>query len=202
MLGELEQLPRATSMKVKEALLAAVRNTGETSVVRYRALEAVSSMSGGDVHAEVGRAYHLDDPGALAAALYAMGRSGDDRWAPHVIAQLRNTDPAIRVEATRAAGELELADAIEPLLKMITDPDPEVKQAVLEALGNIGGPQAQMVLEELAQSDDEATQSAASEALGELLFRGDPLSPIPLGLIDDETALEQEEEEDGQEPGR
>jgi HEAT repeat protein len=189
MLAELDELPDDSSARIRHALLTTVSNPQEAAPVRQRALGSVACMSGDDISREIEAAYRSDEEGSLAASLYAMGLSSDDRWSSQVLRQLRSTEPTVRFEAVRAAAEIEIEDALQPLLRMIVDPDPEVKQAVLEALGSIGGNQAEMVLEELSQTGEDATRVAALAALSELRFRTDPLATMPLSL-DDEDELE------------
>jgi hypothetical protein len=199
MLAECDELPSSTGTRVRQGLLAAVRDPSEPPVVRQRALGSVACMSGDDVNQQIEAAYGSEEEGALAAALYAMGQSNDERWSPQVLDQLKSRDPAVRYEAVRAAGVLEIEDAAEPLLRMIVDPDPQVKQAVLEALGLVGGAQAELVLEELAQTGDDPTRRAAASALSELRFRMDPLAAMPLAL-DDEDGLGHPDEDWHEEP--
>jgi HEAT repeat protein len=88
-----------------------------------------------------------------------------------VIAELDNPNPEMRYEATRACGELEASAALSALIDLIeADPDSEVQEMAIWALGCIGGKEARRVLEACCESEDEALRQAAEEALGELDF--------------------------------
>jgi HEAT repeat protein len=96
--------------------------------------------------------------------------SADPVWADAVQADLSNGDPAMRYEAARACGELEVKEAISALIRLVSDPDREVQAAAIGALGQIGGTRARRVLERCRRSEDDALRAAAEDALGELLL--------------------------------
>ncbi len=99
-----------------------------------------------------------------------MGRSADTRWAQQVRQELFSPNPELRYEAARACGELQLIEAVSELAELAEDADPEVQEAALWALGQIGGDQARKILEHYCTVEDEATQAAAEAALDELEF--------------------------------
>jgi HEAT repeat protein len=53
---------------------------------------------------------------------------------------------------------------------LIVDPDREVQQAAIFALGKIGGQEARRALQACCESDDEVIATAGDESLGELEF--------------------------------
>lgn len=176
LLSELDELAPDTAKTIHDTLLATFHSEEELEV-RRRALEAVSWMGGADVVAAIEQAYQDDDERMTVSAVFAMGRSYDERWAAIVKKELKNPRPEIRYEAARAAGELELQDAVPTLLDMIDTRDVEIREAIIEALGKIGGQRALEALYELVQSSDEAIKWAALEALETARFDDDPLSP-------------------------
>jgi hypothetical protein len=99
-----------------------------------------------------------------------MGRSADKRWAKYVLAELDSHDAAMRFEAATAAGELALAAAVDPLIRLMDDPDSSVRGAAAMALGEIGGPAARRALEAAARNNDEVLAAAAEDALETLSF--------------------------------
>ena len=78
-----------------------------------------------------------------------MGRSLDHQWNPIVIHELENMNPRIRFEAARAAGELQLRDAVQALGELTRDVEVEVQEIVIWALGEIGGEDAREILAKL-----------------------------------------------------
>jgi len=196
MVGELEELnPKMTAI-VREALLAAIHSQEQDMEVRRRALESVSCMSGDNISDLIRAAYRDKDERMTVSALFAMGRSLDDMWAPDVLRELKNARPEIRFEAARSAGELELTDAVPTLLEMLYDPESEVRDAAIEALGNIGGERALQALAELAKSDNESIRHAALEALEIARFNEDPLAPEVLSWLFEREAAERGSEDD------
>jgi HEAT repeat protein len=112
-----------------------------------------------------------------------MGRSTDGRWAREVQQELRSPSPELRYEAALACGKLQLPDAVPELEDLAEDADPEVQEAALWALGQIGGDRARQILEHYCSSTDEATRAAAEAALDELEFLYGDLSELFTRLI-------------------
>jgi len=77
----------------------------------------------------------------------------------------------IRLEAARAAGELEIKRAGPMLIEMLNDPDNDVRAAVIWSLSQIGG---QGVAEALGdfmdENEDEEEVALLEEALDNLAF--------------------------------
>ena len=113
-------------------------------------------------------AYAHDDHCLRQSAVFAMGRSVDLFWADTILAELCSGSPAMRYEAVRACGELQLERAVGGLIQLAQDPDREVQSMAIWALGQIGGSRARSALQGWAASDDEAVVLAASEALDEI----------------------------------
>ncbi len=179
LLGDLEEIDADVAKTIHDILLAKFHSEDDVEV-RRRALEAVSYIGDDDVVAAIEQAYQHPDERMTVSAVFSMGRSYDPRWAATVQKELKNPRPEIRYEAVRAAGELELEDAVPTLLDMMDTDDVEIKEATIDALGKIGGKRALEALLDLAQSADEATSWAALEALDTARFSDDPLSP---GLV-------------------
>jgi HEAT repeat protein len=176
LLGELEKIEAAPAMMVENALLGAIYDPHETLEVRRRAVESIAYSGQAQVRDIIEMAYYDDEEKMRVSAVFAMGRSADPFWHEMVIAELDNPDPEMRYEATRACGELEASAALSALIYLIeADPDPEVQEMAIWALGHIGGKEARRVLEACCESEDEALRQAAEEALDELDFLGGPL---------------------------
>jgi HEAT repeat protein len=175
MLGELEEIPEATYHKVEDALLEA-ENGKDQPEVRRRALESLGYSSRLEVQTLLESAYHREDPEWVASALFAMGRSSDERWSDNVVAMLLSDDALVRMAAVEAAGELRLTDARKILLQMLEDGEEEddVIEAAIWSLSNIGGEDVRTYLESLvALAEDDDMIEYLEEALENLSFTED-----------------------------
>ena len=170
--SEVNELPSRYGQEAAEALWDVYHDPLEHVHVRRRALEGLGCSSHPGVIRLIENAQYDDDVFMRSSALYAMGRSADVRWIPHLLPHLESEEPSVRMEAARALGELEAKPAVVPLINMLDDePDIEVRIAILEALGQIGGEKAKQALELAVESDVEAEAEAAEMAL-EHLFAG------------------------------
>jgi HEAT repeat protein len=173
LLGELEKIEAAAAMMVENALLGAIYDPHETLEVRRRAVESIAYSGQAHVQDIIEVAYCDDEEKMRISAVFAMGRSADLIWRETVRAELDNPNPEMRYEAARACGELEASAALPDLIDRIeADPDPEVQEMAIWALGRIGGKEARRVLEACCESEDEALRQVAEEALDELDFLG------------------------------
>lgn len=176
LLGELEELLPRDSQRVREALLATIRNNDEPLDVRRRAVEAISPFSDDTINDLIRDAYYDTDLKMRASALYAMGVHCDPAWLPVLLTELRSSEAELRYEAARACGEMEDERAVGALADVTRDHDLQVRTAAIESLGRIGGNTARRVLKRLLTDDDEATRDAAREALEEMDSFENPLS--------------------------
>ncbi len=173
-LRELEELDPDHALIAEQALLETIHLAAEDIEVRRRAVEAIAYSSEPGIIDIIENAYYDDDEKMQVSAIFAMGRNADKRWRPRVIDELDNPNNEIRFEAARACGELEAREAVQKLVFLIEeDPDLEVQEMAIWAIGRIGGPQARDALESCLDSDVDAIALAAEEALDELnLFDG------------------------------
>ncbi len=172
-LGEIEELPEETSNNLVDCLLRVTKGK-DSSAVRRRALEALGFASNKEVPKLIEAALQREDTDWLVSALFAMGRTYDKRWNEVVISMLDHQLPAVRFEAARAAGELEISDAVEELLDLLNDSDDEVRLASAWSLSQIGGEGIKDTLENLLKStrnDEEA--GLIQDALDNLMFNED-----------------------------
>jgi HEAT repeat protein len=173
-MGELEELDGQKALLAKEALLQTIRQGNEDLEVQRRAIEAIAYSSDPDVTQIIENAYYDDDERMQTSAIFAMGRSADPAWQQQVMTELDNPNTEMRFEAARACGELEISEAVPKLINLIEeDPDLEVQQMAIWALGRIGGNLAREALEICLESEVETLAEAAEEAMDELnLFSG------------------------------
>jgi HEAT repeat protein len=164
--------------KLRDSLMQQAGDEREETDVRRRAIESLGYLNGdAEVQELIAKSYKRGGKQA-ESAVFAMGRSMDSRWEPTILDELESDIPAMRYEAARAAGEMELEDALPLLIKMVDDPDTEVKLAAIWALGQIGGKPAAEALARVLQSDSQAIRDAAQEALQEIAFSANPLNVI------------------------
>jgi HEAT repeat protein len=177
-LADLGKLAGDRPAQLRAGLLAVARNDAEDADVRRRAVESLGYFEGDpDVTAEIQRAYA--GTGKLPiSAVYAMGRNMDPQWTPIVLRELTSPTAEMRYEAARAVGELGDEAHVPALVALLDDDDLEVRLAVIWALGQLGGRQAAVALIKLKSSDEPAIAEAADEALNELRYAANPLSPV------------------------
>lgn len=143
--------------------------------VRRRALESVAVLGGDtDVRELIRAAYEDEDEGLRASALFAMGRSLDERWLEVVLDELAGPDAELRYEAARASGLLGDDRAVPDLTRLGGDEDAEVRHAAIAALGQIGGRAAIAALRAMAVAPEEADVEAIEAALEEATSVDEP----------------------------
>jgi len=164
-LGEMEELPEGVTDRAANTLLE-VFHGKDTLEVRRRALESLGFSSRPEAAAAIDQAYSDGDELLLVSALFAMGRSLDpERWGDTVIEDLNHASPPVRFEAARAAGELQLDEAVPALGQLLDDADPDVQEISIWALGEIGGDEARRSLEEKLETADDDLSGLIEDAL-------------------------------------
>lgn len=176
--GELGYLRKGDTEQIKDALIESVEDEDEDERVRARSLEALGAISGEDTENLIESIYHEESVWLRVGAMDAMGRSCNETWLPIVIQEMENPAPEMRHAAAFAAGEIGEVDAIEPLKRVaIDDPDRDVQIAAIHALSEIGGPMSRVALKSVLYEGDDELREAVEEALTEVAFNDDPLSP-------------------------
>jgi len=170
LLGELDKLKARPFALVRKALLETIHSSLEDLEVRRRAIESIAHSSDEGVREIIEAAYYDEDERMRTSAVFAMGRSADPYWSDLVINELESARPEMRYEAAMASGELQLAEAVPFLANLINDPDREVLEAAIWALGQIGGNEARRILYACYEDGDEFLCEAVEEALTNLEF--------------------------------
>ena len=165
--GELEQLDPPIQARLTAELLTAIHLKGEGLEVRRRALESVAYACTPEVLEALETAYYHEDEQMQLSAIVGMGRSCDRRWTKIVIEELESNSAAMRFEAALASGNLALREAVPTLTTLLDDADPQVRDAVIWALGQVGGDQAKQALLAALEDADEDTAAALEDALAE-----------------------------------
>jgi hypothetical protein len=198
-LGELEKIPAELHHQIEDNLLEAAISSKDI-LVRRRALESLGYSGRDEIIPLIETAYQDKNPDWVVSALFAMGRSSNERWKKQVLSKLHAPDEDIRSEAIHAAGELELTSARSILLDMLEDEeDLELRRELIWALTKIGGEGVRNRLEEIleAEEDDEEADFI-EEAMDNLSFTED-MAQFDLFDLDPDLDLHEEEmdEEDG-----
>jgi HEAT repeat protein len=184
LLSELGKLPAERCRPVYEMMRDIILDIGEDLDVQRRALESIAYVSHNDVITMLQDAYDHPEEKMRVSAVFGMGRSADERWIEIVMGELFNVNPEMRYEAARACGELQARVAVPRLAELLDDPDREVQEAAVWALGQTGGKEARRLLEICFEEGDEVIRHAAEEALQELEFFFDQFD-FPFYTVDD-----------------
>jgi hypothetical protein len=174
-LGEFDDIPDDVHHQIEDVLLE-VLNGEDAPSVRRRALEALGFSSRYEVPVLIESSFKRQDPDWQASAIFAMGRSNDERWADHVLRMLVSENRRIRLAAVQASGELGLALARPLLLRLLEDEDDEaVAGAAIWSLSQIGGEDVRIYLQNLLDKmeDDDDQAALLEEALDNLAFTED-----------------------------
>ena len=204
-LSECEELDEECTVLLRQGLERAIHDSQEDIEVIRRSIEAISFITDDEIRRIIDRAYAHDNSLMRLSAVVAMGRSADRFWTETVLAELESRSPAMRCEAARASGELQLRRAVPTLVRLVEDFDGDVCSMAIWALGQIGGKLARSALEVCAQSDDEETCLSAQEALEEadfadgamdlMLFDPEDVEVVEMDAADDEDDLEDVEDD-------
>ena len=161
-------LDETVANELRNDLRRSATDAGAPYSVQRRALESLGPYaSDPEISSLIMEAFDSADHGLQCSALYAMGRSQDERWLPTILEQLDSEEPEIRFEAARAAGLLGSVDALTALVRAARDDDAEVRHEAIRAIAQIGGRGAVRALERLAEdageSDLELIQAAVDD---------------------------------------
>lgn len=170
LLGETRGLPTGVSDSVESGLLRANRSD-PSATVRNRSLESLGFSSRAEVTILIEDAFHSESEAQLLSALRAMARSANPRWTEHVVSRLHDPSPGVRLEAARAAGEVEAHHGVAELVELIDDVDDRVRRAAIWSIGQLGGSIAAETLTNLISgAEDEAEAELLQDALDNMDF--------------------------------
>ncbi len=183
-LGELEEISEASRRQVEDALLEKA-NSEDHLLVRRNALESLGFSSRPEVITLIESAFRRENPEGQASALFAMGRSFDERWEEPVLSSLMDASSLVRLAAVEAAGELRLASARTALFRVLEEEEEDdISSAAIWSLSQIGGEDARLYIENLLDlAEEEEDVEFLEEALDNLEFT-DELNQFDLLSID------------------
>lgn len=169
-LGEVGEVSAAAQQEAEAALLE-VLHGDEDPLIQRRALESMGFSSRHEVAELIENAFDGGEEEWVSSALFAMGRSADERWGPQVMQSLADPNMEISREAAKAAGELELSEARPGLFDLLQDEESEVRLAAAWALSQIGGNGIADALEEMIErAEDEDEIDLLESAIENLAF--------------------------------
>jgi len=190
-MGEGDEIDSRRAAELRAALERVVDDPNESIEVARRAIESLAFINDERVRGYIDRAYEHSDARMRESAVFAMGRNADPVWTEAILTELQEGTPAMRFEAARASGEMQLRRAVGTLIKMTKEPDVELQTMAIWALGQIGGERAERTLNALAEGEDEVLGSAAADALEEAKFATGPMEMFVQDLTDVEFIEEQ-----------
>ena len=169
-MAETRELEPGIQHEMENALLAAARSDS-TDDVRDRCLRSLGYSSRPEVPELIKEGYAARSESRIASALRAMARSANPLWGENVMARLHDGSPIIRLEAVRAAGEIDLREGVSDLIELLEDVDEPVRRAAMWSLGQIGGPKASEALTSLVEEElNEGEQETLRDAIDNLVF--------------------------------
>lgn len=171
LLGEIAKIAPEYLAEIEDALLAAIGARRPMDL--YKAcVEALGYSSRPEASEIISGAYDEGDESLRGSALIAMGRSYSEQWKPIVMDELISPSPILRNEAARAAGELEIKQAVGLLIDLLDDANDEVRHSATWSLGLIGGDLARSALTGLQESmsADDPLSEVLEDALDHIAF--------------------------------
>jgi len=171
LLGEYEEIPELIAHEAQELAFETHNDTSQPLEVRRRALEALSNSSHPQKDKLIQSAYHSPEHLFKVSAIFAMGRTCDEKWEDIILDELNSEDNELVYEAVRACGEIGLSSSVRQLGQLLLDDDREIQMMVIWSLGEIGGQQAVDILSVYEENvEDEDLLEATEDALGVASF--------------------------------
>ncbi len=162
------ELPLEDFLRVKNFLINIFRNENLPLESRRYAVEALGFLTDPEVIEVIEEAYQHPDAQMKVSAIFAMGRSGLEKWEPIILRELQSEVYDIRYEAVKAAGEALVEEAVPYLVKIaLSDEDKALRMEAIWSLGLIGGEEAEKVLSALCSDPDPDVREVAEAALEE-----------------------------------
>jgi HEAT repeat protein len=185
-LGDIEELDADVLREIEDYLLEVLRGTDDP-LVRRCALESLGYSQREEVIPLIEQAYNSQDKDWVGSALFSMGRSADEVWAEQVLKNINHVIPTIRTEAARAAGALELADAVGALKDMLSDDGEQARMAAIWSLSQIDGEGVRAILEKLLENTEDEDDIDFIESALENLSITEEVGSLPiLNIIPDD----------------
>ncbi|MEJ2012887.1 MAG: HEAT repeat domain-containing protein [Anaerolineales bacterium] len=171
LLGENAKLSGETLSDIENALISTIASDPQIGLLKA-SVEALGYSSRPEAVRIIAEAYEAGEESLRGSALIAMGRSYSEQWKPIVMQELLSPSPVLRNEAARAAGELEMREAVGLLIDLLDDASDEVRESAVWSLGLIGGDRARQALLELqeASGPEDPISQVLEDALDHIAF--------------------------------
>ena len=158
-----------TFLQIRELLKGLYADANIPKLVRRRILEAAVRSPEPWQEDAIHEAYASGDRDWVLTAVFAMRFVNG--FEDETVQALQSSDPEIHREAVLAAGEKELDAAWPHVSKLAKDDrtEKDLRIAAIGAIGSIRPEEAQEILFELKDSEDEDIAEAADEALADVL---------------------------------
>jgi HEAT repeat protein len=166
---EMVPISLETFLQIRELLKALQADANVPKLVRRRILEAAVRAPEPWQQNAIQEAYLSGDQDWILTAVFAMRFVNG--FEDETVQALQSSDPEIHREAVLAAGEKELDAAWPHVSKLAKDDrtEKDLRIAAIGAIGSIRPEEAQEILFELKDSEDEDIAEAADEALADVL---------------------------------
>ena len=163
-------LSQAAYDRATGTLKRVATDPAQPKLVRRRALEAAVRSTKPWQEAATREAWAADDEAWRATALFCMGYLHRVDFASEIEDALGSDSLELAREAILAAGQRDMGHLLPRIMTVAADRDAqaELRYAAVEALGSLGGDDAQSLLESLTSSRDTTMAELAEVALENL----------------------------------
>ncbi|TWT62662.1 HEAT repeat domain-containing protein [Rubinisphaera italica] len=164
-------LKRLGDKRAEDALIAALNDPDEE--VREQVIIALSTCGNDAAVSALIPLLESTQNNILVAASETLGKLGDERAVPKLCELLNRTDIAedrtFRIKILDSLRRLKNPAAMPALLHNLKDPQPEIRERVVDAIGPIGDESIVVELEAMLKEDrSEAVRAACAKALGDI----------------------------------
>jgi len=164
LLGELDEIPQDLSKKIQNTLVEKYVSTSDQQL-KQSILESLGYISSPQINDFITEAIKRPEKEWVLSALFAISRSANENWSKIILKKLDDLDPDVQLEAIKAAGELEIADAKETIIELLesSSPEEEIHLQAIWSLSMIGGNDIQVLFQKMIDSSDSEKEAAMLE---------------------------------------
>ena len=145
-------------------LLVKKIDTGEM-LEKIRALYTIAELKGPKIIEHLGKAVRDSSEDVRAAAVRALGSTGDVNALPHLIEALKDTSSIVVRAAVEAISNFKDPSILGHLMKALKNPDHGVVERAIEAVGRFGDKRCEEAMLHFAAKGNSRMRSLAIKAL-------------------------------------